>query len=119
MERRGGRGAPRGIPLAGHGYILELVANATMPVPLFRYIEFLTDGLLCEWAYVLDLDETVLEVYDNGPGGDREREWERFKGVEGLENARYLPSMVGSWNFEGLPDENTFVDSCYEGGVGP
>ncbi|KAI0800398.1 hypothetical protein C8Q74DRAFT_1236298 [Fomes fomentarius] len=95
--------------------ILELVANATVPVPLFRSIDFLTDGLFCEWAYVVDLDEDVVEVYNNGSDGDQERAWERFKGVEGLENATYLPSMVGSWKFEELPDEVTFVDSCFEG----
>lgn len=93
--------------------ILEVVANATEPVPVVRDLEFLADGLFCEWAYVVDLDEGVVEVYSNWDGlkvikygGEV-----RFVGDESFKDMGSFPALVGKWSFCELPDEATFVES--------
>lgn len=42
--------------------ILTMVLNGTRDVK--NSIDFAGDSLFCEWAYVLDLDNEVLEVYE-------------------------------------------------------
>ena len=43
--------------------ILEVVYNASDPVMLCDSIDFAKDSLFCEYAYVIDLNRDVLEVY--------------------------------------------------------
>ena len=43
--------------------ILDDVATASEPVKHFLNLEFASDGLFCEWAYVVDLDGGALEAY--------------------------------------------------------
>lgn len=42
--------------------ILNLIAQDAISCSLDQY-KFAADGLFCEWAYVVDLDREVLEVY--------------------------------------------------------
>ncbi|RYP57186.1 hypothetical protein DL770_010728 [Monosporascus sp. CRB-9-2] len=98
--------------------ILWLVADATAekPVPVVHNIDFVADTVFCEWAYVVDLDEHVLEVYGSlkylgtrglpvlGDGS-------RFRRVESLKDAESLPSLVGRFPFDNLPSEGEFVSS--------
>ena len=97
--------------------ILTLVAHATKKVPVSLYLQFVVDYNLCEWAYILDLDENMLEIY-NGP--------EKFHGTstkgrfdmeefvlnpqEGYERG-YRPHLVKKYHFESLMDidEKVFV----------
>ncbi|KAJ2967485.1 hypothetical protein NQ176_g9639 [Zarea fungicola] len=60
--------------------VLVLIARATMksPIPLQFEPEFANDGLYCEWAYVIDLDTQVLEVYG---GSERKNENHRFHDI--------------------------------------
>lgn len=59
--------------------ILGLTANTTEQVPVELAVNFIFDRLSCEWAYVADLDENMLEVY----AGQGERETSgRFAQVE-------------------------------------
>ncbi|KFY08110.1 hypothetical protein V492_06509 [Pseudogymnoascus sp. VKM F-4246] len=95
--------------------ILEVVAKATAEakVPIKLETEFIHDGLFCEWAYVIDLDEEVLEVYTG-----LEREWkgssERFKDVdEAVEG--FVPSLVKRFAFAELPEGKAeLVDAINE-----
>jgi hypothetical protein len=45
--------------------ILKIVAQATdeNPIPIQLDLEFANDGLFCEWAYVINLDDCVFEVF--------------------------------------------------------
>jgi len=43
--------------------VLEFVQESDSPVLLNDEHEFAKDGLFCEWAYVVDLDNDKLEVY--------------------------------------------------------
>jgi hypothetical protein len=42
--------------------ILRIIADAAEPVPILKQIEFLKEGF-CKWAYIVDLDTEVFEVY--------------------------------------------------------
>ncbi|RYP26069.1 hypothetical protein DL767_008172 [Monosporascus sp. MG133] len=98
--------------------ILRLVADATAekPVPVVRRIEFLADTCFCEWAYVVDLDERVLEVYGSPEySGTRGLpvlgDGSRFRRVESLRDAESLPALVGRFPFDNLPSREDFVSS--------
>lgn len=43
--------------------VLYFINNSTTPVQLKNSYDFASDSLFCEWAYVIDLDNLVLEVY--------------------------------------------------------
>ena len=86
--------------------ILEVVANATEPVPIVKSLDFITDGLFCEWAYVVDLDEGAMEVY---MGRGEMKGESRFKKEETLKDAQHFPALVGRWKFSDLPTEAEFV----------
>lgn len=94
--------------------ILEVVAKATAeaPVPILLELEFIHDGLFCEWAYVVDLDAEVLEVYQ---GVEREHEGssQRFRGVDGAETG-LVPSLLKVFAFGGLPKKVDLVAAINE-----
>mgnify|MGYP000253513718 CR=1 FL=1 len=47
-----------------HGaQVVRYLMTAANPQVQEPYLEFANDGLFCEWAYVLDLDREVVEVY--------------------------------------------------------
>lgn len=45
------------------GEILDIINRSNDTVPLQDSEDFVTDGLFCEWVYVVDLDKNNLEVY--------------------------------------------------------
>jgi hypothetical protein len=83
--------------------ILQLVAEAKEPVPIIREVNFIADTLFCEWAYVLDLDLRVFEVYSGRSNGSGER----FKGLGG-------PGYIAKFSLDSLPDEKCFLKECGE-----
>ncbi len=93
------------------GAILVLVAHATAkrPLPVRREPEFANDGLFCEWAYVVDLDADVLEVYE---GASDKTPGHRFADV-GADDAS-VPTFIVSVPFGELDrykdDADGFVD---------
>ncbi|ATY60351.1 hypothetical protein A9K55_006524 [Cordyceps militaris] len=91
--------------------VLVLVArgaSAERPLPIHRQPEFANDGLFCEWAYVVDLDTDVLEVYE---GAAAKTPGHRFAHV-GPDSAT-VPVLVLSLPFDKLDeyknDRNAFV----------
>jgi hypothetical protein len=78
-------------------------------------LEFAADGLFCEWAYLLDLDERTLEAYE-GFGKRPLTKGDRFHflapkkktGYPGEE--QYYPvKLVHTWPLEMLPSEKEFL----------
>lgn len=77
--------------------ILELVAQASVekPVSIMLALDFANNGLFCEWAYVVDLDSGVYEVF----GGDvykHNTDQTRFKDVGGIDNT--IPNFMASFS---------------------
>lgn len=45
------------------GEILKIVADAERGIAMLDQIDFAADSVFCEWAYVVDFDKNVLEVF--------------------------------------------------------
>ena len=76
--------------------ILPLVANATpeRPLPILLEPEFANDGL-CDYAYVIDLDKEVFEIY--GEPCDKPPGHHRFEAAD-RDDSR-VPSFMASLAF--------------------
>ncbi|KAK6440705.1 hypothetical protein LTR95_003064 [Oleoguttula sp. CCFEE 5521] len=92
--------------------MLEIIAASTpeAKVPVYLELDFVKDGLFCEWAYVPDFDREVLEVY---------RRTQVLVGTLGVNHRGRLDEversevrLAGVWGFAGLPDEGLFVKAC-------
>lgn len=105
--------------------VLEMISESDKLLPLKNSYNFGFDSLFCEWAYVIDMDNRVLEVYEGFNkkihNGDDTR-WPNSKSVPGwpvseeIENEKYGPIVkIIQWKFDELPATlGEFVDSCGE-----
>ncbi|EGP83674.1 unnamed protein product [Zymoseptoria tritici ST99CH_3D1] len=99
--------------------ILSYVAYSKEKVPIQMDVEFIMDSMMCEWAYVVDLDAELLEVYnggissegyiDEGPNRFDEEEF-----IKGGEYGKKRPRLLVKLGFGELLDlgEEDFVKKC-------
>lgn len=89
--------------------ILDIV-QAGKARMLVNQIDFAKDSLFCEWAYVIDLDEHVFQVYE-GFNKTKLEEGDRFFFIqeEYSQNGFYPVREVQSWSLFHLPDAKTFL----------
>lgn len=102
--------------------ILDLIASSTEPIPALPDLEFIGDGMFCEWAYVIDLDSNKLEAYAGwhktaGPTRFDDLDFMQPQEVDGAEDAvdgsptvpKASPGFMGSWDLSMLPSEEQFL----------
>lgn len=95
------------------GDVLEFIQNSTGEVVLNNDIDFAQDSLFCKWAYVIDLDKGVFEVYEGfnkSPVADDSF----FAGDDSLDQSqrteKYYPVRLAmSFSLDELTDDETFV----------
>jgi hypothetical protein len=63
-------------------------------IPVQLELDFANSGLFCEWAYVVDLDKEVFEVYG---GSEKKHDDHRFKDVGGEQAT--VPAFYCSFDF--------------------
>ncbi|KAI9770208.1 MAG: hypothetical protein M1839_003236 [Geoglossum umbratile] len=90
--------------------ILEVItcAKAERKAPIELELSFANDWIYCEWAYVVDLDTEVLEVFS---GSEQKKPSHRFGDV-GNDNDR-VPAFVSSIKFselQNMESEQEFLD---------
>lgn len=75
--------------------------------------DFINDSLFCEWAYVVNLDEDVLEVYR---GFQEEQGTGRYAEAATEPDGKYWPcSLVITFPLDALPaSDDEFVKAVYE-----
>lgn len=98
------------------GRILEMVDSGQATAVQLRQ-DFAADSLFCEWAYVVNLDDSVLEVFKGFQ--EEAHDKGRFANYEVDESrhGKYWPiAEVSRFRFDNLPDAETFQALC-EGGV--
>ncbi|KAK5086095.1 hypothetical protein LTR70_007330 [Exophiala xenobiotica] len=80
--------------------ILSVVAHAKDKIPIELATDFLVSNS-CEWAYVIDLDDQVFEVYRGAT--DREPDnTERFDREDFMQGAEHCPKLLVKYPFTDL-----------------
>jgi hypothetical protein len=103
--------------------ILRDVASATRTVKHNFQLGFASNGAMCEWCYVVDLDDGVLEVYRSQSAGRVPRQLPPYRSVRVVAGAGRLveagvtqQGLQAVFRFDDLPgDEDVFMEAC--GGV--
>ena len=93
--------------------ILSIVYNSEKPTKLCNEINFVTDSLFCEWAYVVDLDKNTFEVYE-GFNQQPLEQFERFYDIPSKDsgsNGFYQVKQVATFDLNNLPTKDHFLQT--------
>lgn len=93
--------------------ILDHIANSESGLQTRDSIAFAGDGLFCEWAYFVNLDDNTLEVY-KGFSKEPVPEGQRFaylnETVDTSGNSVYYPiTLVKTYSLTKLPKSDKFI----------
>ena len=89
--------------------VLKMIQDGNVRL-LKNDIDFAADGLFCEWAYVIDLDNRRFEVY-TGFHKEPLTEKDRFYFLKDKEEGNGYSGihMVTSWSLDDLPTKEAFI----------
>ena len=84
--------------------VLNILIHTEVPVELYLSVDFIANGLLCEWVYVVDLDSNTFEIYQGFQIHPSEN---RFSSMfEGAINGYYPPKLVATYPLDDLPTDS-------------
>jgi hypothetical protein len=103
------------------GKILAMIQNGDMGAPLRREIAFAGESLMCEWAWVIDLDKNTFEAF-KGFNKQPLDPSERFASIPYDERAKsydkkeqyYQVRHVATWSLDALPTDEEFLAAFQE-----
>lgn len=78
--------------------------------------DFLADSLFCEWAYVMNLDDNVLEVYR---GFQKKRDCNsrnRYRDLPRLNKKYYPVALIAEFSLADIPED--WIIAVYKKGAG-
>jgi len=85
------------------GKILSIIMKRKAGILLNNKIDFVTDSLFCEWAYVVDLDDNTFEVFKGFNQMPLHRD-ERFATFSDQCREDYYPvKLVKKYDLDNLP----------------
>ena len=87
--------------------VLNILIRTEVPVELYLDVDFIANGLFCEWVYVVDLDSGMFEIYQ----GSRIQIYQnRFSTMfEGAINGYYPPKLVATYPLDELPTDSQLL----------
>lgn len=87
--------------------ILAMVRDGAPGALLLNKLDFASDSLFCEWAYVIDLDKGTLEAF-KGFNQTPLADGERFASLKG--EGEYQPvRMIKAYQLDALPSDDDFL----------
>ena len=87
--------------------VLDILIHTEVPVELYVDVEFIANGLYCEWVYVVDLDSGMFEIYQGFQTHPSEN---RFSSMfEGTINGYYPPKLVATYPLDELPTDSQLM----------
>lgn len=89
--------------------ILNVIMKSEGPLMQVDNIDFAKDSLFCEYAYVIDLDKDILEVYE-GFNTEPLPEGARFTGSSKDGGEYQAVKLVASFQLENLPENFSELD---------
>ena len=95
------------------GEILEdLLEFKELPeIVLIDSYAFAADSLWCEWAYVVDLDKNIFEIY-HGLNQSKLSSEDRFYSLTDTESNYFPVKIIQSFSLENLPEDEEFILLC-------
>jgi hypothetical protein len=79
-------------------------------IPISLDLEFVNDGLFCEWAYAVDLDTNVFEVFG---GAESKKKSTSKRWIDVGDEKASVPGLVKSFDIQNLPTEKGYLESFY------
>lgn len=90
--------------------VLEMIQDGKVHF-LRDSITFAADGLFCEWAYVIDFDKRMFEVY-LGSNKNPLTENDRFYFLKDYESDAYHGvKLLAAWSLDDLPTLDEFLEA--------
>ena len=89
--------------------ILQLIQKSKSGLKLVNSIDFVADGLMCEWVWVIDLDKSTFEGF-RGFNNKPLTPHDRFHFLQYDENESFYPArLIKEWQLSNLPTNEEFL----------